>query len=87
MFNKKEFENVNNLRFMVNVLKFQTKLINFSSCCSNFKNYDLLKILLFEILGQIHLQPKIDLAVGCFRTPETTRKGSIGQKDFLICKV
>ena len=55
------------LRNMVteNVLKFRTKLISILNV-RNFKNYDLQKILLFEIFGQIPLQPKLTWLTDAF---------------------
>ena len=47
----------------------------------NFRNYDLQNSLLFEILGQIHLQ--------AIRLSDTRndKKGPIQRKGFLICYV
>ena len=50
----------------------------------NFRNYDLLKNLLFEILGQIHLQPKLTWLSDAFGHPKRQKNGPTRRKGFLI---
>ena len=40
----------------------------------NFRNYDLLKNLLIEILGQIHLQPKLTWLSDAFGHPKRQKR-------------
>ena len=68
----------------VNVLKFRTKLNNFSSCCSKFLKLWFAKKFTVRNFRTDSLTAKTDLAIGCFRTPETTKKDLHDERVFLF---
>ena len=53
---------------------FEQNLIISAFVVQNFRNYDLLKILLFEILGQIHWQPKLTWLSDAFGHPKWQKR-------------
>ena len=66
--------------FTVNVLKFWTKLNNFSSCCLKFLKLCFAKKFTVQNFRKDLLTAKIDLAIGRFRSHEKNKQAAHGPR-------